>query len=76
MDNQTEILEELKKINATFEYQYSFRKMFWTGIVYGVGFFLGSAILAVILLGVFWPYLSSIPWFRNAFQIGHEVLHQ
>lgn len=76
MENPNEILGELQKLNATIEYQYSFRRMFWSGVIYGVGFFLGSAVLAVVLLGIFGPYLAGVQWFQRAFQTGHEILHQ
>jgi len=49
--------------------------MFSVGIVYGIGFFIGSAIIATIALGVFGPFFAQIPWVHDSFVTGATLLH-
>lgn len=44
------------------------------GVVYGIGFFIGSAIVATILLGVVGPYFIDIPWVHDNFIRGTSIL--
>jgi hypothetical protein len=71
-----EMLAELKTINKSLKKQNSFLHIFWTGIVYGIGFIVGSAILATIILGLFGPLIGQIPWIRDAFVNGVQLIHQ
>lgn len=50
--------------------------MFTAGIVYGVGFFVGSAVIATIAFGILGPWVGQIPWVRNAFETGVSLLRQ
>lgn len=50
--------------------------MLLSGIVYGVGFFIGSAVIATIALGLFGPWVGQIPWVRDAFVTGGALLRQ
>ncbi len=48
--------------------------MFVVGIVYGIGFFVGSAIIATIALGIFGPWFGKIEWLRSSFELGGSLL--
>lgn len=48
--------------------------MFVVGIVYGIGFFVGSAIIATIALGILGPWFGKIPWVHSAFETGVSLL--
>lgn len=70
------LLAELQTLNGNISRQLSVRRIFFTGIVYGIGFFLGSAVLAVIALGIFGPMIGSIPWVEETFHRGTVILHE
>ncbi len=70
------IVENLERLNRQVARQNSIGRMFLVGIVYGIGFFVGSAIIATIALGIFGPWFAEIPWIQNAFQTGTSFLHQ
>lgn len=72
-EEHKEIVDHLEKINYELHRQNSYRHMLGTGIVYGVGFFIGSAILATIALGLFAPWFSEIPLVRDAFTTGSSL---
>lgn len=65
-----QIIEQLERLNAQVSRQNSIRRVFCVGVIYGIGFFVGSAIIATIALGIFGPYFGQIPWVRNAFETG------
>lgn len=69
-EEHQEIVDHLVEINTQLARQNSLRRMFSIGIVYGIGFFLGSAIIATIALGIFGPWFAQIPWVRDAFVTG------
>ena len=72
LDNQHDkIIEHLDLLNKQVARQNSVSRMFIVGIVYGVGFFFGSAIIATIAFGVLGPWFAQIPWVRTAFETGH-----
>ena len=73
---EAHLVEQLTALNTKLEKQMSFQRIFGTGIIYGVGFFLGSAILAVIALGIFGPMIGSIPWVQETFHRGTVILHE
>ena len=75
IDNQRdEIIEQLKSLNVKLAKQLEIKRIFLTGIIYGVGFFLGSAIIATIALGVFGPTIGKIPWVQENFDRGSAIL--
>jgi len=74
MPEHTKIIELLEKLNAQTARQNSISRMFAVGIVYGIGFFIGSAIIATIALGIFGPWFAEIPWVRAAFTTGVSLL--
>lgn len=72
-DTQDVIIEELKSLNEKIEEQKSLKRIFLKGVIYGVGFFVGSAILATILLGFLRPWVSQIDWARENFERGSSL---
>lgn len=75
LDNQRDkILEQLQALNLKIAKQLAVKQIFLTGIIYGIGFFVGSAILATIALGVFGPMVAKIPWVQENFERGASIL--
>ena len=68
------IIEQLEMLNRQVARQNSFGRMFFVGIVYGIGFFVGSAIIATIALGVLGPWVAHVSWIRSAFETGLSLL--
>ncbi len=76
MDTDTQhnaMLEELKMLNAQVQKQNSMKEIFTKGIIYGVGFFIGSAVLATIALGMLSPWVGKIDWIRDSFERGASL---
>lgn len=76
MDNEKQmgaVIEQLELVNARLEKQLSLKRMFVTGVVYGLGFFLGSAILATIALGVLGPLFGQITWVKDSYAAGSSL---
>ena len=69
------VIEQLEILNARMERQSKVGRIFFTGIVYGVGFFIGSAIIATIALGIFGPIFGEVGWVEEKFKRGSEILH-
>jgi hypothetical protein len=65
-----EIIQNLEILNAQVKKQNSILHTFIVGIVYGIGFLIGSAILATIVLGILGPIVVQIPGVRQAFEMG------
>ena len=74
MDGSEKIIEHLDMLNRQVARQNSFGRMFFVGIIYGIGFFLGSAILATIALGILGPWFADIPWVRDSFEAGAALV--
>jgi hypothetical protein len=69
------ITEKLDKLSVEVSKQHqSLGRMFVIGIVYGIGFFVGSAIIATILLGILGPLAGQVPWIHDAFETGLSLL--
>ncbi|OGG50343.1 hypothetical protein A2704_05355 [Candidatus Kaiserbacteria bacterium RIFCSPHIGHO2_01_FULL_54_36b] len=73
-DQHEQIIQHLDLLNRQVARQNSIPRMFFVGIVYGIGFFVGSAIIATIALGIFGPWFAEIPWIRAAFETGASLL--
>jgi hypothetical protein len=73
IDHQRSIVEILEEMNRRLAGQNSLRRMFLVGIIYGVGFFIGSAIIATILFGIFGPWFGQVAWIRNSFETGTSI---
>jgi len=77
MDANTEhvaIVTQLELLNKQVAGQNSIGRMFLVGIVYGIGFFVGSAIIATIVFGIVAPFFVHIGWISRAFQTGLTLL--
>lgn len=68
------ILAHLEAIRTELQHDHALVRLFARGVVYGIGFFLGSAIIATILLGIFGPWVAEIGWIRNAFVTGTSLV--
>ena len=68
------IIKHLEMLNRQVARQNSVPRMFVVGIVYGIGFFVGSAIIATIALGILGPWFAQIGWVRSAFEAGTALL--
>lgn len=73
-EQRDKIIEELELLNGEMVKQNSVKHIFMRGIIYGVGFFIGSAILATIALGALAPWLGQIDWIRDTFTRGEEMV--
>ncbi len=73
-EQNTEIIRELKILNSSIHKQNSKMHIISTGVIYGVGFFIGSAIIATIALGVLGPIAGKISWVKEYFEIGTSIL--
>ncbi len=69
------IIENLEALNKRLAWQNSFWAIFSMGILYGIGFFIGSAIIATIALGFLGPWFAQIQWVRSTFEMGLFLLH-
>lgn len=75
-DNQRDkMIEQLQALNAKLAKQLSVKQILLTGIIYGVGFFVGSAIIATIALGILGPIVGKIPWVQENFIRGVSILN-
>ena len=74
-EGRGEIIRELRAINGQLAKQNSFWRLFVVGIIYGLGFFFGSAIIATIAFGIIGPWFAEVPWVRSAFETGGAMLH-
>lgn len=70
-----EVLEELQKLNQETAKGHSLRRTFLVGIVYGVGFVVGSVVVATILIGILGPVFLQIPIARDFFENGSQFIH-
>lgn len=68
------LLAQLEAIQRELRHDHALLRLFARGVVYGIGFFLGSVIIATILLGIFGPWVAEIGWIRNAFVTGASLV--
>ncbi len=69
-DEQSKIIAQLELLNAKIDKQNSIRHVFGMAIIYGIGFFVGSAIIATIAFGILSPWIGQIDWVRDNFERG------
>lgn len=75
IDNQRDkIIEQLEALNVKLEKQISIKNILFTGVIYGIGFFVGSAIIATIVLGMFGPVFGKIKWVKTNYETGTSIL--
>jgi len=70
---EDKIIEQLETLNEKMAEQNKVRRIFVTGIIHGVGFFIGSAIIATIAFGVLSPWFGKIEWVRDNFERGASI---
>ncbi|MSR70480.1 hypothetical protein EXS62_00325 [Candidatus Kaiserbacteria bacterium] len=76
LENQRDqIIENLELLNRQVAKQNSLSRMLWVGVIYGIGFFIGSVIIATIAFGILGPWFGQIGWIRSAFETGYGLLH-
>ena len=73
-ENQRDkIIEQLELLNTMIVRQNSVKYTLWKGVIYGIGFFIGSAVIATIALGFLGPLVGKIGWVRSAFETGESL---
>lgn len=72
-EQRDQIIIQLEELNDKMRVQNSIRHTLVRGIIYGVGVFIGSAIVATIILGAISPWIGEIDWIRDVFQRGSEL---
>jgi threonine/homoserine/homoserine lactone efflux protein len=68
------IVNQLQMLNRQVARQNSLGRRFLSGVVYGIGFFVGSAIIATIALGVLGQFFVQVPWVHTTFEAGATLL--
>ena len=75
LENQRDkIIEQLEALNAKLAKQISIKNVLFNGVIYGIGFFIGSAIIATIVLGVLGPVFGKIEWVKTNYETGTSIL--
>lgn len=74
-EQRDRIIQQLESLNVKLARQLSLKQILVTGIIYGIGFFVGSAILATLALGIFGPIVGKISWVQDNFNRGSTILH-
>lgn len=69
-EQRDKIIEQLELLNAKMAKQNSFKHILMTGIIYGLGVFIGSAVLATIAFGLFSPWFGQIEWVKDSYERG------
>ncbi len=72
-EQKDKIIEQLELLNKKMTQQNSVRHNFMKGIIYGVGFFIGSVVIATILLGILSPWFGKIDFVRDNFVKGTSL---
>ena len=75
-EQREEIIAQLEVLNKAVARQNSVRHIFMTGIIYGIGFVVGSVILATIVLGILVPFVQDIPWLADTFERGAGLMRR
>ncbi len=73
-EKESEVIAHLETLNKQIALQNSLPRMFVVGIIYGVGFFVGSAVIATIAFGILGPIFGRIAWVHDAFVQGVNLL--
>ncbi len=64
-EQHKQIIDQLESLNEKIARQNSWRHIFTAALVYGVGFVIGSTILASILASAFLPILQRAPYMHG-----------
>lgn len=73
-EQRDKIIEQLELLNAKMAAQDTTKNVFTKGIIYGFGFFIGSAIIATIVLGILGPWFGQIEWVRDNYERGTSLV--
>ena len=73
IEQRDEVITQLEQANIHLAQQNALSHIFFTGIIQGIGFFIGSAIIATVALGIFGPLLAKIPFVHDLFQAGSNL---
>lgn len=73
-EQNEQIIKELRTLNTSIAKQNSKLYIIGTGILSGIGFFIGSAIIATIALGILGPILGKIAWVNSNYTKGNSIL--
>ncbi len=73
-EQNDKIIKQLEILNASIEHQNSVKHTISIGIIYGISFFIGSAIIATIALGILGPIFGKISWIGENFEKGTSIL--
>jgi hypothetical protein len=74
MEQESELIAQVKLLSAQLAQQNSFWQALMRGVFYGVGFVIGSAVLAVLVIGVLLPFVKDIPGVQEAFINGVSII--
>lgn len=74
-EHDEKIVEEVEQLRTQLKRQNSLGRVLVVGVVYGIGFFVGSAILATIAFGIFGPWFGQVGWIRSSYEAGSQLLH-
>ncbi len=73
-EQNEQIIKQLIVLNGSIRKQSSVMYNIRIGMIYGIGFFIGSAIIATIALGIFGPMLGKVSWIGDNFSKGNSIL--
>lgn len=68
------VIDQIGELNENVKRQMSARHILKTGIIYGIGFVIGSAIIATVALGLMSPFFENIPWVHNVYEKGSSFV--
>lgn len=64
-EQHQQIIDQLERLNEKLAKQNSWLHIFLTALVYGVGFVIGSTMLASVIIGFALPFLRTLNPFHN-----------
>lgn len=67
-EQRDQIIEQLEGLNEKMRVQNSVRHTFVRGVIYGVGVFIGSAIVATIIFSILRSLVGDTGWVHDIFQ--------
>ena len=71
-----QLISILEELSGRLQRQNSYTRVFLTGVLYGIGFFIGSAIIATIAIGLIRPWVGKILGFHPTAQVEVTTFHQ
>ena len=65
VEQRDHIIENLEELNRQIRTQNSIKQTFYKGIIYGIGFVIGSTLLAAAALSLFAQFFEDTPIFGD-----------